>query len=53
MRFRAEVRRFNFPTHVDDGLRDACDITESNDGCWGWRPSCAGCPWAQDVESYP
>jgi hypothetical protein len=45
----AEVRRFNFPSCVDCELRDTCDITESNDGCWGWCPSCADCLWAQDI----
>jgi len=34
--FRAEVRRFNFPSCVDCDLRDTCDIAEANDGCWGW-----------------
>jgi hypothetical protein len=34
---------------VDCELRDTCDITESNDGCWGWCPSCADCLWAQDI----
>lgn len=53
VRFRAEVRRFNFPSCVDCDLRDACDITESNDGCWGWCPSCADCLWAQDIVRCP
>jgi MoaA/NifB/PqqE/SkfB family radical SAM enzyme len=53
VRFRAEVRRFNFPSCVDCDLRDTCDITESNDGCWGWCPSCADCLWAQDIVRCP
>jgi Fe-coproporphyrin III synthase len=53
VRFRAEVRRFNFPSCVDCELRDTCDITESNDGCWGWCPSCADCLWAQDIVRCP
>jgi len=48
-RFRAQVRRFNFPSCVDCDLRDTCDIASANDGCWGWRPSCADCFWAQDI----
>ena len=53
VRFRAEVRRFNFPSCVDCELRDTCDITESNDGCWGWCPSCGDCLWAQDIVRCP
>ena len=53
VRFRAEVRRFNFPSCVDCELRDTCDIAESNDGCWGWCPSCADCLWAQDIVRCP
>lgn len=53
VRFRAEVRRFNFPSCVDCDLRETCDITESNDGCWGWCPSCADCLWAQDIVRCP
>lgn len=53
VRFRAEVRRFNFPSCVDCDLRDTCDIAESNDGCWGWCPSCADCLWAQDIVRCP
>ncbi len=53
VRFRAEVRRFNFPSCVDCELRETCDITESNDGCWGWCPSCADCLWAQDIVRCP
>jgi Fe-coproporphyrin III synthase len=53
VRFRAEVRRFNFPSCVDCDLRETCDIAESNDGCWGWCPSCADCLWAQDIVRCP
>ncbi len=53
VRFRAEVRRFHFPSCVDCYLRDTCDITASNDGCWGWCPSCADCLWAQDIIRCP
>ncbi|MDW8069524.1 MAG: tungsten cofactor oxidoreductase radical SAM maturase [Anaerolineae bacterium] len=53
VRFRAEVRRFNFPSCVDCHLRDTCDITEANNGCWGWSPSCADCLWAQDIVRCP
>lgn len=53
VRFRAEVRRFNFPSCVDCNLRDTCDIAENNDGCWGWCPSCADCLWAQDIVRCP
>jgi len=51
--FRDEVRRFNFPSCVDCNLRDTCDIAESNDGCWGWCPSCADCLWAQEIIRCP
>jgi len=53
VRFRAQVRRFNFPSCVDCDLRDTCDITEANEGCWGWCPSCADCLWAQDIVRCP
>lgn len=53
VRFRAEVRRFNFPSCVDCDLRETCDITEANDGCWGWCPSCADCLWAQNIVRCP
>lgn len=53
VRFRAQVRRFNFPSCVDCDLRETCDIAESNDGCWGWCPSCADCLWAQDIVRCP
>ncbi|MGQ9709274.1 MAG: tungsten cofactor oxidoreductase radical SAM maturase [Anaerolineae bacterium] len=53
IRFRNQVREFHFPSCVDCQLRDACDIAESNDGCWGWCPSCADCLWAQDIVRCP
>lgn len=53
VRFRAEVLNFRFPSCVDCQLRDTCDIAESNDGCWGWCPSCADCLWAQDIVRCP
>jgi len=53
VRFRAEVRRFNFPSCVDCDLRDTCDITAANDSCWGWCPSCADCLWAQGIVRCP
>ncbi|MCS7286587.1 MAG: tungsten cofactor oxidoreductase radical SAM maturase [Anaerolineae bacterium] len=53
VRFRAEVKRFHFPSCVDCYLRDTCDITASNNGCWGWSPSCADCLWAQDIIRCP
>jgi len=53
VRFRAEVRRFHFPSCVDCDLRDTCDIAEANEGCWGWCPSCADCLWAQDIIRCP
>ena len=53
VRFRAEVRRFHFPSCVDCDLRDTCDITAANEGCWGWNPSCADCLWAQDIIRCP
>jgi tungsten cofactor oxidoreducase radical SAM maturase len=53
VRFRAEVRAFNFPSCVDCDLRDKCDIAEANEGCWGWCPSCADCLWAQGIVRCP
>jgi len=53
VRFRAEVRRFNFPSCVDCDLRDTCDLAAANDGCWGWWPSCADCLWAQGIVACP
>jgi len=51
--FRAQVSHFDFPSCVDCDLRDTCDIAESNDGCWGWCPSCADCLWAQNIVRCP
>jgi tungsten cofactor oxidoreducase radical SAM maturase len=53
VRFRAEVRRFHFPSCVTCDLRDTCDIAAANEGCWGWCPSCADCLWAQDIIRCP
>jgi tungsten cofactor oxidoreducase radical SAM maturase len=53
VRFRAEVRRFDFPSCVDCDLRDTCDIAATNDGCWGGYPSCADCLWAQGIVRCP
>ncbi|MGD2179392.1 MAG: hypothetical protein PVG71_16425 [Anaerolineae bacterium] len=49
----AEERRFNFPSCVDCDLRETSGITESNDGCWGWCPSCADLLSAQDIVLCP
>jgi MoaA/NifB/PqqE/SkfB family radical SAM enzyme len=43
VRFRAQVRNFRFPSCVDCDIGDTCDVRESNEGCWGWNPSCADC----------
>jgi len=53
VRFRSEVRGFHFPSCPDCDLRESCDIRESNEGCWGWNPSCADCLWAQDIVRCP
>jgi MoaA/NifB/PqqE/SkfB family radical SAM enzyme len=53
VRFRSEVRGFHFPSCPDCDLRDGCDLRESNEGCWGWNPSCADCLWAQDIVRCP
>jgi len=53
VRFRAQVRRFRFPSCVDCDLRDTCDLRENNEACWGWNPSCADCLWAQDIIRCP
>ena len=53
VRFRSEVRAFNFPSCPDCDLRDTCDLRERNEGCWGWNPSCADCLWAQDIVRCP
>jgi tungsten cofactor oxidoreducase radical SAM maturase len=52
-RFRNEVRDFRFPSCPDCDLREACDLRERNEGCWGWNPSCADCLWAQDIIRCP
>lgn len=49
IRSRTQVSVFNFPSCVDCNLREACDIAEANDGCWGWCLSCADCLWAQNI----
>ena len=48
VRFRSEVKGFQFPSCPDCDLRESCDLRERNEGCWGWSPSCADCLWAQD-----
>ncbi|MBC7238013.1 MAG: radical SAM protein [Chloroflexi bacterium] len=53
VRFRAEVRRFNFPSCIDCNLRESCDLNEANESCWGLNPSCADCLWAQDIVRCP
>jgi tungsten cofactor oxidoreducase radical SAM maturase len=53
VRFRSEVRMFHFPSCPDCDLRDTCDLRGTNDGCWGWNPSCADCLWAQDIIRCP
>ncbi len=53
VRFRSAVRDFRFPSCVDCDLRDTCDLTEANEGCWGHNPSCADCLWAQDIIRCP
>ncbi|MGQ9695479.1 MAG: tungsten cofactor oxidoreductase radical SAM maturase [Thermodesulfobacteriota bacterium] len=53
VRFRSEVRAFNFPSCPNCDLRETCDFRERNEGCWGWNPSCADCLWAQDIIRCP
>jgi len=53
VRFRSEVRGFHFPSCPDCDLREGCDLRERNEGCWGWKPSCADCLWAQDIIRCP
>jgi tungsten cofactor oxidoreducase radical SAM maturase len=53
VRFRSEVRGFHFPSCPDCDLREGCDLRGSNEGCWGWNPSCADCLWAQDIVRCP
>ncbi len=53
VRFRNEVRAFNFPSCPNCDLRETCDFRERNEGCWGWNPSCADCLWAQDIIRCP
>lgn len=53
VRFRTEVRAFNFPSCPNCDLRETCDFRERNEGCWGWNPSCADCLWAQDIIRCP
>ncbi len=53
VRFRSEVRNFNFPSCPNCDLRETCDFRERNEGCWGWNPSCADCLWAQDIIRCP
>lgn len=53
MRFRSQVKEFNFPSCPDCDLRETCDLRKTNKGCWGWNPSCADCLWAQDIIRCP
>jgi tungsten cofactor oxidoreducase radical SAM maturase len=53
VRFRSEVQSYHFPSCPDCDLRATCDLRKSNEGCWGWNPSCADCLWAQDIIRCP
>jgi len=53
VRFRSQVRAFHFPSCPNCDLRETCDLRASNEGCWGWNPSCADCLWAQDIVLCP
>jgi tungsten cofactor oxidoreducase radical SAM maturase len=53
VRFRSQVRSFEFPSCPNCDLRDSCDLRQNNEGCWGWNPSCADCLWAQDIVRCP
>ena len=53
VRFRSEVRAFHFPSCPDCELRETCDLRKTNEGCWGFNPSCADCLWAQDIVRCP
>ncbi len=51
--FRSEVNIFHFPSCPDCDLRASCELRQTNEGCWGWNPSCADCLWAQDIIRCP
>jgi MoaA/NifB/PqqE/SkfB family radical SAM enzyme len=53
VRFRSEVKNYNFPSCPNCDLRDSCDLRKQNKACWGWNPSCADCLWAQDIIRCP
>lgn len=53
VRFRSQVRVFDFPSCPNCDLRETCDLRAINKGCWGWNPSCADCLWAQDIIRCP
>jgi tungsten cofactor oxidoreducase radical SAM maturase len=53
VRFRSEVKAYDFPSCPDCDLRESCDLRERNLGCWGWNPSCADCLWAQGIIRCP
>jgi len=48
-----EVRGLHFPSCPDCDLCETCDLRDKNEGCWGWKPSCADCLWAQDIVRCP
>ena len=52
-RFRNQVECWRFPSCPDCELRESCDLRESNEGCWGWNPSCSDCLYAQDIVRCP
>ncbi len=53
VRFRSQVKNYNFPSCPNCDLRETCDLRGQNKGCWGWNPSCADCLWAQDIVRCP
>jgi len=50
VRFRARVKRFDFPSCTDCSANDACHFVQTNEAdCWGNSPSCGDCLWARGL----
>ena len=53
LKFRHRVRNFSFPSCEDCKINDKCTYTRQNQDCWGNRPSCSDCLWAQGIVRCP
>ncbi|MHA1237843.1 MAG: tungsten cofactor oxidoreductase radical SAM maturase [Candidatus Odinarchaeia archaeon] len=54
LRFRWNVKMFNFPSCIDCRYNDCCSyVLTSEEDCWGRTPSCADCLWSRKIIRCP